>query len=112
VLYVQDIFQIRQINDIYWTLCLEIQFYLIFCLLMWAFHSLRRDKRDRRWLYGLFVPALAVAAALFYAFVALMCGGFVRAGSRGDYKSALFTGACTSTAVLLMEAGRKGKIGT
>ncbi len=150
VLYVQDLFRIPQINDIYWTLCLEIQFYLLFCLLMWISHSLRRDERDKRWLYGLFVPALTVAAAfpvlglparwpgtflthwhgfllgmlacwvvsgtvstsLFYAFIAVMCGGAIRAGMHGDHQGALFTGACTATAALLSWTGRRGKIGT
>ena len=34
LLYLQDILELPQINTVYWTLCMEIQFYLIFCLLM------------------------------------------------------------------------------
>lgn len=34
--YLQSILEIPHINIIYWTLCLEIQFYLVFCGLMYA----------------------------------------------------------------------------
>ena len=62
--YVQDIFRLGHINDIYWTLCIEIQFYLVFCALLglaqWLNHSL--NLRFSRAV--VFVPA-AVLAALF-----------------------------------------------
>ena len=32
--YLQDIFQFEPISDIYWTLCLEMQFYIVFCILL------------------------------------------------------------------------------
>ena len=32
--YVQDIFQLEHIDDVYWTLCLEVQFYIVFCVLL------------------------------------------------------------------------------
>ena len=32
--YTQGLLSIPHINDVYWTLCLEIQFYLVFCLLL------------------------------------------------------------------------------
>ena len=32
--YLQDIFGFEPISDIYWTLCLEMQFYIIFCILL------------------------------------------------------------------------------
>ncbi len=34
VFYLQGFFEFKSINSVFWTLCLEIQFYLIFCLLV------------------------------------------------------------------------------
>jgi peptidoglycan/LPS O-acetylase OafA/YrhL len=34
VVYMQDILQYPEINDVFWTLCLEVQFYLIYVLLL------------------------------------------------------------------------------
>jgi peptidoglycan/LPS O-acetylase OafA/YrhL len=36
LLYVQEILQYPEINDVFWTLCLELQFYLIYVLLLAA----------------------------------------------------------------------------
>ena len=33
IFYAQGFLELKNINEIYWTLCLEIQFYLVFCLL-------------------------------------------------------------------------------
>ena len=35
-LYLQDILGFREINDVFWTLCLEVQFYFIYCLILAA----------------------------------------------------------------------------
>ena len=32
--YAQDLLELESINRVYWTLCLEIQFYLLFCILI------------------------------------------------------------------------------
>lgn len=32
--YLQEIFRFTNFNDVYWTLCLEVQFYLCFCVLL------------------------------------------------------------------------------
>jgi peptidoglycan/LPS O-acetylase OafA/YrhL len=61
--YVQEILGYPSINPIYWTLALEIQFYLVFCLLMGLSHATRRDSADRRSLHVVFAIALLVAAA-------------------------------------------------
>lgn len=61
--YVQEILGYPEINPIYWTLSMEIQFYLIFCLLMALAHATRRDSGDRRSLFVIFVPAFLLAAA-------------------------------------------------
>ncbi|MBK7665072.1 MAG: acyltransferase [Sterolibacteriaceae bacterium] len=36
LVYLQDILGIAPISDVYWTLCLEVQFYLFLILLLWA----------------------------------------------------------------------------
>jgi len=63
LLYLQEILKVREINPVYWTLCLEVQFYLIFCFLMGFAHRFRRDESDRRSLHAIFVPAALLAAA-------------------------------------------------
>lgn len=60
VLYLQELLGIREINEVYWTLCQEIQFYLVFCLLLWAVHA---QGARRGALASVFGPALAIAAA-------------------------------------------------
>jgi peptidoglycan/LPS O-acetylase OafA/YrhL len=32
--YLQELFRLTNFNDVYWTLCLEVQFYLCFCVLL------------------------------------------------------------------------------
>lgn len=44
VLYLQDILGLKSIVDVYWTLCLEVQFYLVTLLLLWC-TSLRSGSR-------------------------------------------------------------------
>lgn len=41
LIYSQQILGFEPISVVYWTLCLEIQFYLLFCLLLWVAHRLR-----------------------------------------------------------------------
>jgi peptidoglycan/LPS O-acetylase OafA/YrhL len=142
LLYLQEILQLKEINTVYWTLCLEIQFYLIFCFLMYLAHRFRRDDADRRSLHAIFVPAallasfwplrviptnpwpglflemwygflIGVAACWamqkvipiwwFYAYAGLLGVGGIR-----YLDSSVVT--CVSTAVLLTEAARRGKL--
>ena len=142
LLYLQDILELPQINTIYWTLCLEIQFYLIFCLLMVLAHRFRRDESDRRSIRIIFVPAALLAAAWplnifitnpwpglflpfwygfligvaacwamqkviphwwFYAYASLL-------GVAGVWYLNSGVLVCVVTAVLLMEAARRGKL--
>ncbi len=44
LLYLQDVLGLGQISDVYWTLCLEMQFYLLFCGLLWF--AQRYSKRS------------------------------------------------------------------
>ncbi len=62
--YLQDIFRLGNINDIYWTLCLEIQFYLVFCLLLGLADWLNHAWNLRYSRAVVFVPA-AILAALY-----------------------------------------------
>jgi peptidoglycan/LPS O-acetylase OafA/YrhL len=62
--YVQDIFRLIHIDDVYWTLCLEVQFYIVFCSLIALIQWL-----NSRWNWHfsralIFVPA-ALLAVLF-----------------------------------------------
>ena len=46
--YLPVIFEVPLLNDVYWTLCLEVQFYLTFALLMWCVTRLsQRMERER-----------------------------------------------------------------
>lgn len=49
------------VNSVYWTLCLEFQFYAIFVVLLWAMAGLQaRLHRDAAFAY-VFIPALVIA---------------------------------------------------
>lgn len=62
--YVQGIFGLENIDDIYWTLCLEVQFYLVFCVLLALAQWLNFSANLRFSRVVVFVPA-AIVAALF-----------------------------------------------
>lgn len=62
--YLQDIFRLGHINDVYWTLCIEVQFYLVFCALLGLAQWLNYSLNLRFSRAVVFVPA-AVLAALF-----------------------------------------------
>ena len=67
LLYLQDILGFDPINSIYWTLCLEIQFYLVFCALLVVVQKLDgnqpQPQRSKRFL----VFGIAAAIAALYA---------------------------------------------
>ncbi|OJW18961.1 MAG: hypothetical protein BGO49_18145 [Planctomycetales bacterium 71-10] len=63
ILYLPAILDIPWLDTVYWTLAYEVQFYLVFCLLMGLAHATRRDPDDRRSLFLVFTPALLIAAA-------------------------------------------------
>jgi peptidoglycan/LPS O-acetylase OafA/YrhL len=64
VLYLQDLLGVKPLNTIYWTLCLEIQFYVVFSLLMLLVTRLRRWLSPERAFYAVLLPA-AIAADLW-----------------------------------------------
>jgi len=61
VLYVADLVHEPLIQPVYWTLCLEIQFYLVFALMMLTATVLRRWTSPGRAFYAVLLPALAFA---------------------------------------------------
>jgi peptidoglycan/LPS O-acetylase OafA/YrhL len=62
VLYLQDLLGVPPLNSIYWTLCIEVQFYLAFALMMLLATALRRRglSADRAF-YAVILPAALVA---------------------------------------------------
>lgn len=60
VFYLQGILGFGQINDVYWTLCFEIQFYLSLLLLVWLTQRARLDVGSR--MLHLFVLATIAAS--------------------------------------------------
>ncbi len=66
--FVQDLVGLGHINEVYWTLCLEVQFYLSFCGLLWLAQVLAKrldDEAARAWVFG---PS-AIVAAIFPLFI-------------------------------------------
>ena len=60
--YLQDILKLHNINDVYWTLCLEVQSYLVFGILFWL-----AQRIDSHWKINwgrviVFVPSATLAA--------------------------------------------------
>lgn len=60
--YAQNIFQLHSINKVYWTLCLEIQFYLVFCILFFLAQSLDSYWKNNCGKLIIFIPSAAIAA--------------------------------------------------
>jgi len=61
--YLQDFLRLKPISGIYWTLCLEMQFYVVFCALLAVAHRLRSDSEDQRAqrsIFGVFAIAALV----------------------------------------------------
>jgi peptidoglycan/LPS O-acetylase OafA/YrhL len=64
--YLQGLLGYPQINAIYWTLCIEIQFYLVFCALIGVSQLFRKDANDDRSLRWLF--AIGALVSLIWPF--------------------------------------------
>lgn len=58
LIYLQDILGVQPINQVYWTLCLEIQFYLTLAIFLWAIQWLRVSGR---WFELLVVGSIALS---------------------------------------------------
>ena len=61
VLYLPVLMDKPLINSVYWTLCLEIQFYVVFCFVMGAATRLRRKFSPRFAFYATVLPATIFA---------------------------------------------------
>lgn len=75
VFYLQEILGFKEINDVYWTLCFEIQFYLSILLVIWAAQKARQDVR--RLAFQAVVLASVAISLLFSAGVFLPPRGFM-----------------------------------
>jgi peptidoglycan/LPS O-acetylase OafA/YrhL len=59
--YAQGLLGLKQINNVCWTLCLEVQFYLVFCLMLLVIQRFRRSDQDHRSLTTMAVLAGGLA---------------------------------------------------
>lgn len=75
VLYIQQFLGIPHLLGVFWTLCLEIQFYLVYVLAMLA---AQRLGRDRRWLvFGpLWLASILVATHIVHVRTAVFLGAW------------------------------------
>jgi peptidoglycan/LPS O-acetylase OafA/YrhL len=60
--FLQDLLGIHAINSVYWTLCIEVQFYVAFCVLKLLAHRVGRDDACNRSWHSVMGIACAVAA--------------------------------------------------
>jgi len=60
--YAQGLLGFQQINNVCWTLCLEVQFYLVFCLMLLVIQRFRRSAQDHRSLVTIAVLCGGLAA--------------------------------------------------
>lgn len=140
--YLQDFLGVRSINTVYWTLCFEIQFYLIFCALLGVAQYFRRAADDHRALAIVFtiaavasivwplVPALHLRGLALPNWHGFLLGAFVCWAIKGTmstrwyvlYALALtgvyaitrdsFTIVCVLTSAMVLLVGRAGKLGS
>jgi peptidoglycan/LPS O-acetylase OafA/YrhL len=61
VLYLPVLLGEPLVSSVYWTLCLEIQFYIVFCLIMGCATQLRRKHSPRVAFYSIVLPATMFA---------------------------------------------------
>ncbi len=62
--YLQDLLHMTPINDVYWTLALEIQMYVAFCAIL-VFLSWLVRRTQSRWVEPMAFGLIAVAASLY-----------------------------------------------
>ena len=138
--YLQELLGMREINAVYWTLCFEIQFYLMFCALIGVAQGFRRTDADQRPLAIVFtlaalvsiiwplVPALQLRGLALPNWHGFLLGAFVywslkaRMATRwfAVYAIALlgvfaitrdrFTIVCVTTATTILLVGRADKL--
>ncbi|MCC7053607.1 MAG: acyltransferase [Gemmatimonadaceae bacterium] len=139
--YLQEFLGLPGINPVFWTLTNEVQFYLLFCILLGLAHTLRRAPEDRRSQHALFALAAVAAVAwplvrwlhvrglamanwhgfLLGAFVAWSLSGTMRTRWFAAFAAAMtgvwvltgdsFTLVCVLTATGMLLVGRAGHLG-
>jgi peptidoglycan/LPS O-acetylase OafA/YrhL len=130
--YLQDVLGVHQISAVYWSLCYEMQFYLLFCLLVAAAQRCRfpifaaAAIVSLAWpLTGLHVPGLCLPywhGFLIGVFACWALNGLLRPAYFGLYAAALvalwlwqqdrFTLVCVATAAVIYAAGAAHKMDT
>jgi peptidoglycan/LPS O-acetylase OafA/YrhL len=65
LLYLQELLGFKSFETTYWTLCLEMQFYFVFCLMLGVAQGLKQKFKIAWSRLAVFVPL--TAAAIFYA---------------------------------------------
>ncbi len=138
--YLQEFLGYREINAVYWTLCFEVQFYLMFCALIGVATAFRRHDTDRRPLAIVFTlaalasilwplsPALQLRGLALPNWHGFLLGAFAYWSLKGTmqtrwfvvYAIALmgvfaitqdsFTIVCVTTATLILLAGRADRL--
>ena len=138
--YLQEFLGYREINAVFWTLCYEVQFYLMFCALIGLAQAFRRTEADQWPLAIVFAltavvsiiwpltPSLDVRGLalpnwhgfLLGAFVYWTLKGRMSTGGVALYSTALlgmfavtrdsFTLVCLATATLILLVGRADRL--
>lgn len=115
--YLQGILGYSQINIIYWTLCLEIQFYLVFCLLLYFSQIVGKSLSNGRLLVFSFAAAVSllwptgilennVYQGLFFThWYAFLLGVFVYWSWKALIPKILFGGYLVTVAVFSVYQG-------
>ena len=119
LLYLQDILALDTISVVFWTLCIEIQFYLAFMLLMLARHHAGRRWGERNaslvaltaaaliglpWAFGLVSLPLYPGGFLSFWYC-FMLGVLVSAQAQGGPLKAVFFGFVALLAAAGVETG-------
>lgn len=81
--YLQDLLRLEQISTIYWTLCLEIQFYLFFVLIFAMAGSLRNHRRTA----AISAPFVQIAFSFSLAYSLLILAGVLKTPLHGLFIS-------------------------
>lgn len=79
IFYLQDLLGLGNISSVFWTLCLEFQFYLIFGI-VYHLYSLILDSKKKKWSYLLLlfgISLCAVSPALRFSSLSLPVPGTI-----------------------------------
>lgn len=79
LLFTQGLFNVPYINVVFWTLCIEVQFYIAFALLLWASDALKQvsNQPQLRFYTMTIISSLALLWPLNLVQTTLWQGGFI-----------------------------------